>query len=81
MTSGSEVMSRKKVNTPWSIYRDFTVFYFKTVFSSYKTARISVHIRPLFIWIESLLIGCVSYISKVKINNVRLDMFDNMSSE
>jgi len=25
MTSGSEVISRKKVNTPWSIYRDFTV--------------------------------------------------------
>jgi len=25
MTSGSEVMCRKKVDTPWSIYRDFTV--------------------------------------------------------
>ena len=25
MTSSSEVMCRKKVNTPWSIYRDFTV--------------------------------------------------------
>ena len=50
----------------------FMIFYFKTVFSSYKTARISVHIRPLFIWIERLLIGCVSYISKVKINTVNL---------
>jgi hypothetical protein len=57
------------------------MFYFKTVFSSYKTARISVHIRPLFIWIERLLIGCVSYISIVKINNIVLDIFDNMSSE
>ena len=55
------------------------MFYFKTVFSSYKTARISVHIRPLFIWIERLLIGCVSYISKVKISNVVLDMLSNMS--
>ena len=36
---------------------------------------------PLFIWIERLLIRFVSYISKVKINNVVLDMFDNMSSE
>ena len=27
----------------------FIIFYFKTVFSSYKTARISVHIRHLFI--------------------------------
>ena len=25
MTSGSEVMCRKKVDTPWSIYRVFTV--------------------------------------------------------
>ncbi len=25
MTSGSEVMCRKKVKTPWSIYRDFAV--------------------------------------------------------
>ncbi len=59
----------------------FIIFYFKAVFSCYITARISVHIRPLFIWIERLLIGCVSYVSKVKINNVVLDMFDNMSSE
>ncbi len=32
----------------------FMIFYLKTVFSSYKTARISVHIRPLFIWVERL---------------------------
>ena len=25
MISGSEIMCRKKVNTPWSIYLDFTV--------------------------------------------------------
>ncbi len=25
MTRGSEVMCRQKVDTPWSIYRDFTV--------------------------------------------------------
>ncbi len=41
---------------------DFIIFYFKTVFSSYKTARISAHIRHLFIDTECLLIGCVSYI-------------------
>jgi hypothetical protein len=40
----------------------FIIFYFKTVFISYKTARISVHIRHLFIESECLLIGCVSYI-------------------
>jgi len=27
MTSGSEVMCRKKVNTPWSIYRVLTVLF------------------------------------------------------
>ena len=41
------------------------IFYFKTFISSYKTARISVHIRHLFIESECLLIGCVSYISLV----------------
>ena len=33
MTSGSEVMCRKKVETPWSIYRVFTV----TQFNPYPT--------------------------------------------
>ncbi len=27
MTSGSEVMRRQKMDTPWSIYRDFTVVF------------------------------------------------------
>ena len=29
MASGSKVMCRKKVDTPWSIYRDFTVYSYK----------------------------------------------------
>ncbi len=49
---------------PWRRYI-FIVFYFKTVLSSYKTARISDHIRHLFIQSECLLIECVSYISLV----------------
>ncbi len=39
------------------------------ILSGYKTARISDHIRHLFIQSECLLIGCVSYISLVNGNN------------
>jgi len=39
----------------------FYILYFKTVFISCKTARISVHIRHLCIESECLLIECVSY--------------------
>jgi len=40
----------------------FNIFYFKTVISNYKTAHIIVHIRNLFIGVECLLIGCISYV-------------------
>jgi len=55
----------------------FYVFYFKTVIGSYKTARISVHIRHLFIEAECLLIGCISYISYTKNTKKSLVFFLN----
>ena len=36
MTSGSEVMCRKKVDTPWSIYRVFTVSYSLKISLNFK---------------------------------------------
>jgi len=37
-------------------------FILKLLLVVIKTARISVHIRRLFIGVECLLIGCVSYV-------------------
>jgi hypothetical protein len=46
MTSGSEVMCRKKVDTPWSIYRDFTVH---INFSHYVSILVTMYYKKYIV--------------------------------